>query len=292
MIYDTKIRILYEYESLAGGGRHLVRVLPNPTWPGQRLIAGAVTLTPEPEERTETADFFGNPVLHAALRAPHTRLEILMQARVQVEPAPRTEAADAPLSRLGEEIGAIRSLAPDTPHHFLAPSPRVSRDADIAAWAREALEGAETIRQAADILCRRIADEFVYDGEATEVSTGAREAFRLRRGVCQDFSHVMIAGLRALGIPAAYVSGVLRTRPPAGSPRLEGADAMHAWVRVWCGSQAGWAAFDPTNAIPAGDQHVAVAWGRDYSDVAPVVGVLRTAGGHRTAQHVDVVPAD
>ena len=139
-------------------------------------------------------------------------------------------------------------------------------------------------------LGERIHREFRYDSESTEVETSPREAFELKRGVCQDFSHVMIAGLRGIGIPAAYVSGFLRTIPPADAERLEGADAMHAWVRAWCGRQAGWVGYDPTNAVFAGESHIVAAIGRDYQDVAPIAGILRTSGTQRTSHKVDVVP--
>ena len=131
-----------------------------------------------------------------------------------------------------------------------------------------------------------------FDPEATTVDTPPAEAFARRHGVCQDFAQVMIACLRGVGIPAGYVSGFLRTNPPPGQPRLEGADAMHAWVRAWCGWQAGWVEFDPTNAISAGTDHIVVARGRDYGDVAPVKGVLRIAGEQKTEHAVDVIPVD
>jgi transglutaminase-like putative cysteine protease len=120
------------------------------------------------------------------------------------------------------------------------------------------------------------------------------EVFARKRGVCQDFAHLMISGLRALGVPAAYVSGYLRTVPPPGQARLEGADAMHAWVAIWCGADAGWIGFDPTNGIMAGNSHVIVAIGRDYSDVSPIDGVVVTSGDQYMRVAVDVieVPAD
>ena len=145
----------------------------------------------------------------------------------------------------------MRSLSPDAPHHFLAASDYVDLDADITAYARESLSDASSVTGIANDFCNRIYDDFAYDGEATTVATKAADAFELRRGVCQDFSHVMIAGLRGLGIPAGYVSGFLRTIPPPGKERLEGADAMHAWVKVWCGREAGWQEFDPTNGMRA-----------------------------------------
>jgi transglutaminase-like putative cysteine protease len=131
-----------------------------------------------------------------------------------------------------------------------------------------------------------------FDAKATDADTSPAEAFEKRHGVCQDFSHIMIACLRGTGIPAGYVSGYLRTLPPAGQPRLQGADAMHAWVRAWCGTGMGWVEFDPTNAMMAGLDHVVVARGRDYSDVSPVKGVLRTPGGQTSRQAVDIVPVD
>jgi transglutaminase-like putative cysteine protease len=138
-------------------------------------------------------------------------------------------------------------------------------------------------------LCLSIHRDFAYDKESTNVDTSPLEAFNLKRGVCQDFVHVMIAGLRGVGIPAGYVSGFLRTIPPKGKPRLEGADAMHAWVRVWCGLHSGWIELDPTNAMLAGTDHITIGYGRDYSDISPIIGVLRTSGRHETKQTVDVV---
>ena len=125
---------------------------------------------------------------------------------------------------------------------------------------------------------------------ATTASTTPPMSFALRRGVCQDFSHVMISGLRSLGLPAAYVSGYLRTQLPGQVPRLQGADAMHAWVLVWCGAETGWIGLDPTNAMLAGEDHVMLAIGRDYADVAPLDGVIIAAGAQRLEVSVQVLP--
>ena len=141
-------------------------------------------------------------------------------------------------------------------------------------------------------LGRRLQRDFDYDTDATEVDTPVGEAFDMRAGVCQDFSHIMIAGLRGLGIPAGYVSGFLRTIPPPGKTRLEGADATHAWVRAWCGEAMGWQEFDPTNGIASGDDHITLAYGRDYADVAPIAGVVKTLGRQEAEQAVDVIPLD
>ena len=141
-------------------------------------------------------------------------------------------------------------------------------------------------------LGRRLRNDFAYDPDATEVDTPLAKAFDMRAGVCQDFSHIMIAGLRGLGIPAGYVSGFLRTIPPPGKTRLEGADATHAWVRAWCGGQLGWREFDPTNGIFAGNDHITIGYGRDYADIPPIAGVLKTSGAQEAKQAVDVVPLD
>src|SRR5205085_8279558 len=146
--------------------------------------------------------------------------------------------------------------------------------------------GAGILAGAVDLM-HRIRTEFRYDPKATVISTPLDEVFAKRHGVCQDFAHVMIAGLRGLGLPAAYVSGYLRTIPPPGKPRLQGADATHAWVRVWLGSRLGWVGLDPTNAIPERNDHVVLAVGRDYSDVAPVDGILFGAGGQKISVRVD-----
>ena len=144
--------------------------------------------------------------------------------------------------------------------------------------------------EAAAELMARIKADFKYDPEATAVSTPLREAFEKRGGVCQDFAHIMIAGLRGLGLPAFYVSGYIRTIPPPGKPRLEGADASHAWVSLWCGQEFGWRDLDPTNALFIGDDHIVVAIGRDYADVSPIDGVILASGAQKLSVRVDVIP--
>ena len=290
MLYDIRLHLHYDYAAAAGGSRHHVHVAPQ-TIPGvQRVIASSLSFSPTPTERSDFLDFFGNAVTSIALRGSYEALDVRMSARVSVErPEPGLDVSPE-IADLSGEISAVRSLSPQAPHHFIAASDHVDLDAGITSYARESLIRGSSVTGIANDLCNRIYNEFAYDGEATTVATKAADAFGLKRGVCQDFTHVMIAGLRGLGIPAGYVSGFLRTIPPAGKERLEGADAMHAWVRVWCGREAGWQEFDPTNGMRASNDHITVGHGRDYSDVAPIVGVLRTTGSQTGEQAVDVVP--
>jgi transglutaminase-like putative cysteine protease len=267
-----------------------MRLLPMSLTDRQRLVAGSIKISPAPDEQSHFTDFFQHPATSFLLRSPHETLDIRMQARVQVES--RSIAADfsPTLAGLPAEVAGIWSLEADSPHHFLGDSPRLGETRVISEYAREGVQPDLTVLQLATALCTRINRDFTYDPEATSVDTTPLEAFELKRGVCQDFTHVMILALRSLGIPAGYVSGFLRTIPPPGKERLEGADAMHAWVRVWCGETLGWIELDPTNDIPAGTDHIVVAYGRDYGDVVPVIGIMKSYGGQRAVQAVDVVP--
>ena len=291
MLYDLSLHMGYVYDVPASGARHLVRVMPLSLPDRQRLVAGSLAISPEPEEKTTFFDFFGQQATSVLVRAPHERLDIRMQARVMVESQPIAADLSPELSRLPQELAALWSVDAGSPHHLAAPSPRLPEDLEIAAYARGLAKPGQTVREIAFALCAHIHRDFTYDPAATTVDTTPGEAFRLKRGVCQDFAHVMIVALRSLGIPAGYVSGFLRTIPPPGKERLEGADAMHAWVRVWCGGVTGYVELDPTNDMPAGSDHIVVAYGRDYSDIAPVIGVLKGYGGQTALQSVDVVPA-
>ena len=288
MLYDIRLSMHYDYEAAAGGGRHLVRVLPANLGGGQRVVAASLSFAPAPSERSDFHDFFGSNVTAISFREAHRTLDIRMNARVAVTRPEIGLDVSPRVAGLSREIAAVRSLEPDSPHHFLAATDFADFDPAITAYARESGDG--SVVAIATDFCNRIQRDFTYDGAATDVQTRASDAFALKRGVCQDFSHVMISGLRGIGIPAGYVSGFLRTIPPAGQERLEGADAMHAWVRVWCGREAGWQEFDPTNGMRASNDHITVGYGRDYGDVAPIVGVLKTAGGQAGAQAVDVIP--
>lgn len=292
MLYDIALKIAYDYEDVADASRHLVRLLPADLAGEQRAIAGSLTVTPRPQERIERTDFFGNRFTELFFDEPHDEIVFQAQSRVdRLDTGGRLDMSP-PLDVLADEIFAYRSLDAMAPHHFTGPSTRVPIDAATTEFAREAVEAGCSAFEAASAVNMAIHDEMRFDPQATTVETPMLEAFERRHGVCQDFSHVMIACLRGIGVPAGYVSGYLRTLPPKGRPRLEGADAMHAWVRAWCGKDMGWVEFDPTNACVVGADHIVIARARDYFDVAPVRGVMRLAGAQSSTQSVDVLPVE
>lgn len=290
MIYDIKLNIDYDYANPALGGRHLACVMPKGEMRQQRLLRSTLSISPTPEERCDRVDFFGNSVTEFAFRGAHSGVTLDLSARVERLAPPPDSADSTRLADLPAELARCSNLAPGSPLHFCVASPRVPANAEIVAFARSYATPDQTVAQAVQALGHALFKGMQFDPLATTVDTPISQAFAARHGVCQDFSHIMIAGLRGLGIPAGYVSGFLRTLPPPGKPRLEGADAMHAWVRAWCGAKAGWLEFDPTNDKPAGSDHIIVAYGRDYSDVAPIKGALRIAGSQKSHQAVDVIP--
>jgi len=291
VIYDIKLVLSYDYAGSAVGGRHLARVLPREIAGRQRLVAGLISISPQPEERRDGRDFFGNGVVEFAFRGAHDTLDLTMQARVDRRVEAAVADGSVPLALLGAALDACRDLGAESPLHALAPSFRVALHPETTAFARRAIRPGMTARQAVVAVGQALNAHMTFDAKATTVETPLAEAFAARKGVCQDFSHILIAALRGVGIPAGYVSGFLRTAPPPGKPRLEGADAMHAWVRAWCGGAAGWVEYDPTNRCVASDDHIVVAYGRDYADVAPIKGSLRISGAQNGDQSVDVIPA-
>jgi len=293
MLYDIRLQLDHAYSGCAGGARHLTRVMPAALPDRQVVQTSLLSCKPLTGTRSSVVDFFGNRATIFFHDAPHDTMAITMQARVRcLAPEPQLDISPD-RDRLAAEIAGVRHLGPDAPHHFLGPSPRVPARSEIAAFAAEItapITGGVLAQMQA--LGGAIFSEMSFDATATTVDTPMIEAFVNRHGVCQDFSHILIAGLRSLGIPARYVSGYLRTLPPPGQPRLEGADAMHAWVSAWCGSELGWVEYDPTNDLAVQTDHIVVAYGRDYSDVSPIKGVLRTAARGRSAQAVDVAPVE
>jgi transglutaminase-like putative cysteine protease len=291
MIYDVRQVTSYAYASKVTYAHHVLRLTPIER-PRQRVHAAVLDLVPTPVERRESQDFFGNHITWVTIDEPHDELIVKVAARVSVDGAELPAVSSTRAWEAVRDAGlATRDLGPRSPTHFLFASRQVSLDPEIRAYAAESFSPGRPVLDAAVDLMRRIKADFVYEVGVTTASTTPPMSFALRRGVCQDFAHIMISGLRGLGMPAAYVSGYLRTAR-SGTPRLEGSDAMHAWVLVWCGEEIGWLGLDPTNAVAAASDHIVLAVGRDYADVAPIDGVIFAAGGQRLAVAVAVTPVE
>jgi transglutaminase-like putative cysteine protease len=295
------------YATPVARARHVLRLTPV-SRDGERVHVAALQILPEPAQRREGQDFFGNRLTWVEIDTPHETLTIKLSARVAVDPPPYPPLAGVdgkgetpPWEKVRDEAFATSDIGPLSPAHFLYQSRMVSLDPEIRDYVRQSFSPGRPLLDAATELIGRMKADIVYEIGATTVTTTPPMSFALRRGVCQDFAHIMISGLRGLGLPAAYVSGYLRTAPRTGEPRLQGADAMHAWVLLWCGppspasgegTAGGWIGFDPTNAVLALEDHVMLAIGRDYTDVAPIDGVILGSGGQRIDVSVNVMPVN
>lgn len=293
MIYDIKVTISYRYGAPVLAGRHLIRLSPFKDGPDQTVHAVSLDVTPAPDDRGSFRDFFGNMASIAAFETAHDRVDVTLTTRVERHAGMLAAAAPSlALDALPASLQATRSLESGSPLHFLGASPRVRPSRLLHDYAADHLPAFVSVEEAVRLIGERLNADMTFDSGATTVETRHEDAFTSRRGVCQDFSHIMIAVLRSLGIPAGYVSGVLRTTPPPGQERLAGADAMHAWVRAWCGPSRGWIEYDPTNACAVATDHVVIARGRDYSDVSPIKGVLRASSRQSSSHSVDVIPVE
>ena len=290
MIYDIRHLTLYEYGSTVTYSHCALRLLPAES-PGQRVLSSHLHITPEPAQTVERECFFGNRLTILTIETAHRELAVEVTAAIEIDRSdPEGLFQTQPFETVREEASGTASLDKDSPAHFLYPSRLVPRLDAVTNYARESFPEGRPILDGAKELMRRIKADFKYDTKATVVSTPILEAFGKRRGVCQDFAHIMIAGLRGLGLPAAYISGYIRTIPPPGRKRLEGADAMHAWVSLWCGASHGWVGLDPTNAMMIGNDHIVLAKGRDYADVSPIAGIILGSREQDVDVRVDVVP--
>jgi transglutaminase-like putative cysteine protease len=290
VIYELRHLTTYRYQAAVNFTRCALRLSPADT-ASQHLLHNEIQITPRPATTGERVGAFGERVLAISVETPHRELKIEAKSRVWVERRAAPPDHDSPAwEDVRDAACAARSLDFGSPAHFLFPTAMTPLLDAFTGYGRDCFEEGAQILAGAKALSRRIHRDFVYDPKATVVTTPAIKAFAARRGVCQDFAHIMIAALRGLGLPAAYVSGYLRTLPPAGKKRLQGADATHAWVSLWCGADVGWIDFDPTNALVVADEHIELAVGRDYADVAPIDGVIVGGGEQDIRVAVDVVP--
>ena len=314
----------YDYEDEVEIAHHLGHLRPRST-PWQRILDWRLEVDPEPEDSPGPAtepidggrearsshpadcpdgastlpggarlsqDCWGNwrvGFSHARVH-DHLIVRSTFVARLLDRPAPIADTSppwESVAGALEDRPGAPFEPASE----FALPTRLAPRDAALAAFAAETFTARRPVAAGAVALMHRVHRGFEYKPASTSVNTVATEAFALRRGVCQDFAHVMIGAMRSIGLAARYVSGYLLTRPPPGRPRLVGADATHAWIEVWCPVN-GWIGLDPTNGVLTGRDHVTVAWGRDYSDVAPLRGIIRGGGKVLPRVAVTVEPVD
>ena len=287
-IYSMQVAFRYDFDRPTGIGRQLFRILPAVVPGKQSLLRAEIRIDPDPTETGEFTDFYGTRVIELVMPSGMTELEFVLEAEVERIADDAGLDISAPLDRLAAEVAGYRGLEPAAPHHFLAPTDRIPVMPRVADYARQVTRQAVTAREALEMLGFALHADMTFDARATDVNTPPAKAFDQRRGVCQDFAQIMVGALRSLNLPAAYVGGYLRTLPPPGQPRLVGADATHAWVRAWCGTDAGWIDYDPTNACFALADHIDIGFGRDYDDVAPVAGIMRLDGKQAGSHSVDI----
>jgi len=289
--YIVTHRTLYSYSSPVALCHNEARLLPRDmAW--QRCAESDITIQPKPAQLSERRDFFGNRVLYFAVQDIHQRLEVDVKTGIRVSPRPFAETSESPPWETAAQL-LWDSADPEVieTRQFLLNSPFVNANAALAEYAQASFTPQRPLFEACFDLTCRIHQEFTYDPQFTTVATPLDEVLANRRGVCQDFAHLALGCLRALGLAVRYVSGYLETLPPPGQPRLVGADASHAWFAVYAPG-IGWAEFDPTNACMPGERHVVLAWGRDYGDVAPLKGVMSGGGSHNLEVSVDVAPQE
>ena len=291
MIYQVQHTTTYMYPGPVSVCHNVVYLRPRDSAQQICTYYECVVL-PEPGVSNYYVDFFGNAVTFFAVQEPHRTLTITARSTVQVTPrvVPRPEHTPA-WETVRDFLHHERSAAQLEAVQYLFESPHIPCSSRLRHYAAASFPPGRPLLSAVLDLTRRIATDFIYDPHATSVSTPLHDVLRAGRGVCQDFAHVQIGCLRALGLAARYVSGYLVTRPPPGQPRLVGADASHAWVAVYCPGY-GWIEADPTNNVLPSDQHITIAFGRDYSDVSPIKGVLFGGGQHTMQVAVDVIPIE
>ncbi|MDD0974315.1 transglutaminase family protein [Pseudomonas fontis] len=284
----------YRYDSPVSLAQQLVHLWPRPcAW--QVCERKVMEVDPAPTRRRDETDVFGNPLTRLALERQHEALRVSTQVEVEVLARPQPdlagslawEQARAMLAYSGQPMAA--ELLEACRYRFESPYVRLKQRLEL--FAAPCFPAGQPLLLGVQALMEKIFREFTFDAGATQVATPLLEVLERRRGVCQDFAHLMLACLRSRGLAARYVSGYLLTRPPPGQARLIGADASHAWVSVFCPGQ-GWVDFDPTNNLRPALEHITLAWGRDFSDVSPLRGVILGGGSHDPEVQVTVLPLD
>jgi len=289
-------RTTYAYDSEVTTSHSEAHLVPR-SLPGQSCLASDLVIDPAPTDYRERFDYFGNRASYFSLHRPHRSLRVAATSIVEVADSAADPTDTLPgLADPGpswEEARRRLYSEPDpdvlTARQFTIDSPLVTTSAALAAYARPSFPPGRPLVEAILDLSSRINDDYAYVPGATTIATRLDEVLDRRKGVCQDFAHLAIGCVRSLGLPARYVSGYLETDPPPGRERLLGADASHAWLSVHV-PEHGWLDIDPTNDQRPSGRHITTAWGRDYSDVTPLKGVVFSTGGHHSLEvAVDVV---
>ena len=289
MLYRVSHRTTYKYVSSVSVGDHVACLKPR-SFPQNRLLHNTLNIHPTPTVMTERTDYFGNTLCFFTVQQPHRELVVESNSEVVVDPGtPASAAASLPWEDSTASLASDHSLEALAAYQFQFPSARIRLRPDFANYALVSFTPGRPMRDALLDLTGRVHRDFRFDSKVTNVRTPIEEVFEKRHGVCQDFAHIQIACLRSINVAARYVSGYLRTYPPPGRPRLIGADASHAWLSAFC-RQAGWLDMDPTNNVAPTDGHLTVAWGRDYSDVSPLRGLILGGGAHALKVEVDMDP--
>lgn len=288
MRYRVTHTTAYNYQQTVGLSYNEVRMLPRPS-PNQQVIDTKLQISPAPCDYRVRTDFFGNQVAWFSIREPHLTFQVTAVSEVRVIRQPAQ-------TDLGHGIGwetareILRSATGDSAveaRQYALDSPLVNADPDLAAYAQPSFVPGRSLPEAIHDLMQRIHRDFTFDPEFTNLATPLATVLEHRRGVCQDFAHLAIGCIRSQGLAARYVSGYIETLPPPGHAKLVGADASHAWFSVYL-PELGWMDFDPTNNQTPGDRHIVVAWGRDYSDVTPLKGVIFGGQDHELSVSVEV----
>jgi transglutaminase-like putative cysteine protease len=285
-------RTAYRYETPVALCHNDTHLLPR-NLPYQACHRSQIVVDPEPAVIQEREDFFGNRATYFAVQAPHKMLEVTAVSEVLRGAPPKIDPAASPTWDAVREW--LRSESPPeafrsevfNARQFMLDSGMIRASRELTDYARGCFPPGRNLLEAAEALNRRIHTEFKFDPKFTTVATPLTTVLQHRRGVCQDFAQLMIGCLRSIGLAARYVSGYLETKPPPGKPRQVGADASHAWVSVLV-PKHGWVDFDPTNGCTPAETHITVAWGRDYSDVAPLKGIIFGGGSNTLKVSVDV----
>lgn len=253
----------------------------------QKCLEHEITFEPQASTATQREDYFGNQTTFFTVARPHRSLAIIARSRVEVRTREEIVSQETwPWEKVARGDGD--KLTPAI-REFVFPSTFIRRSPELTDYARESFAAKRPLLEAVLDLTRRIHGDFKFDPKATTIATPLEQVIRARRGVCQDFAHIQIGCLRALDLPARYVSGYLETLPPPGKLKLTGSDASHAWVQVFI-PPIGWVDFDPTNDLVPSERHITVAWGRDFDDVSPIRGVIVGGGKHELRVAVDVTP--